>query len=103
MAAEVDVDAAAFEVEDSDAMEARLVYFGIEYTKAIVPGTDAAQLFFFDPGNVLLCVLLIYVQFMPMTALVSLQYRPVLANANAVKLISLAAASDGQDLSRTCL
>ena len=86
--------AAAFEVEDSDAMEARLVYFGIEYTKAIVPGTDAAQLFFFDPGNVLLCSLLICVQVMPVSSLVSLQCRSALANANAVKLISLAAASD---------
>ncbi len=37
---------------DADAMEARLVFFGIQYTKAIVPDTDAAQLFFFDPGNV---------------------------------------------------
>lgn len=40
---------AAFEAEDSDAMEERLVHFGIGYTKAIVPGTDAAQLFFYDP------------------------------------------------------
>lgn len=40
---------AAFEAEDSDAMEERLVHFGIEYTKAIVPGVDVAQLFFFDP------------------------------------------------------
>lgn len=56
------MDVAAFEVEDSDAMEARLVYFGIEYTKAIVPGTDAAQLFFFDPGDVLFGSLLMHVQ-----------------------------------------
>lgn len=40
---------AAFEAEDSDAMEERLVHFGIEYTKAIVPGADIAQLFFYDP------------------------------------------------------
>ena len=40
---------AAFEVEDADAMEARLLFFGIEYTKAVVPGVEAAQLFFFDP------------------------------------------------------
>ncbi|KAL3147193.1 hypothetical protein ABBQ32_002694 [Trebouxia sp. C0010 RCD-2024] len=39
----------AFEVEDSDAMEERLVHFGIEYTKAVVPDVDVAQLFFFDP------------------------------------------------------
>ena len=30
-------------------MEDRLKYYGIEYTKAIVPDTDAVQLFFFDP------------------------------------------------------
>ncbi len=41
---------AAFEVEEAAAMEARLVFFGIEYTKVYVPDTDAAQLFFFDPG-----------------------------------------------------
>ena len=41
---------AAFEVEDAASMEARLVFFGIEYTKVYVPDTDAAQLFFFDPG-----------------------------------------------------
>lgn len=40
----------AFEVEDAAAaMEARLVFFGIEYTKVYVPDTDAQQLFFFDP------------------------------------------------------
>ena len=45
------VDVAAFEVEDAAAaMEARLVFFGIEYTKVYVPDTDAQQLFFFDPG-----------------------------------------------------
>ena len=44
------VGAAAFEVEDAAAMEARLVFFGIEYTKVYVPDTDAKQLFFFDPG-----------------------------------------------------
>ncbi len=44
------VGVAAFEVEDAAAMEARLVFFGIEYTKVYVPDTDAAQLFFFDPG-----------------------------------------------------
>ncbi|DBB01621.1 hypothetical protein WJX77_007932 [Trebouxia sp. C0004] len=38
----------AFEVEDAAAMEARLVFFGVEYTKVYVPDTDAAQLFFFD-------------------------------------------------------
>ena len=32
-------------------MEERLVFFGIEYTKAKVPGTEAAQLFFYDPGE----------------------------------------------------
>lgn len=42
----------AFEVQDIAAMEERLVFFGIEYTKAKVPGTEAAQLFFYDPeGN----------------------------------------------------
>ena len=41
--------AAAFEVESADAMEARLVFYGIEYAKAVVPGVDASQLFFFDP------------------------------------------------------
>lgn len=30
-------------------MEERLVHFGIGYTKAIVPGADVAQLFFYDP------------------------------------------------------
>lgn len=30
-------------------MEERLVHFGIEYTKAIVPDVDVAQLFFYDP------------------------------------------------------
>ena len=40
---------AAFEVEDADVMEARLIYYGITYTKAVVPGVNAAQLFFFDP------------------------------------------------------
>ena len=44
------VGVAAFEVEDAAAMEARLVFFGIEYTKVYVPDTDAEQLFFFDPG-----------------------------------------------------
>lgn len=67
------MDVAAFEVEDSDAMEARLVYFGIEYTKAIVPGTDAAQLFFFDPGNVPFSSLLLRFWVMPEIGLVSLQ------------------------------
>ena len=43
--------AAAFEVESADAMEARLVFYGIEYTKAVVPDTDASQLFFFDPAG----------------------------------------------------
>ena len=81
----MDVDVAAFEVEDSAAMEARLVYFGIEYTKAIVPGTDAAQLFFFDPGNMLFGPLLLYVQVMPVIGLVSLQPCSVLANSNAAK------------------
>ena len=42
---------AAFEVQDIAAMEERLVFFGIEYTKAVVPGTEAAQLFFYDPGK----------------------------------------------------
>lgn len=46
---ETPADHAAFEAEDSDAMEERLIHFGIGYTKAIVPGTDAAQLFFYDP------------------------------------------------------
>lgn len=42
----------AFEVENAEAMEARLAFFGIEYTKVVIPGTDAFQLFFFDPeGN----------------------------------------------------
>lgn len=41
--------AAAFEVDDAVAMEKRLQYFGIEYTRAIVPDTEAVQLFFFDP------------------------------------------------------
>lgn len=40
---------AAFEAEDSDSMEERLVHFGIGYTKAIVPGAEVAQLFFYDP------------------------------------------------------
>ena len=31
------VGVAAFEVEDAAAMEARLVFFGIEYTKVYVP------------------------------------------------------------------
>ena len=100
------MDVAAFEVEDSDAMEARLVYFGIEYTKAIVPGTDAAQLFFFDPGNVPIGSLLLHFWVMPVTGLVSLKYCPVLANANTVTLISLVAALtayERQRLSCTCL
>ena len=40
---------AAFEVENAEAMEDRLAFFGIEYTKVVIPGTDAFQLFFFDP------------------------------------------------------
>lgn len=40
--------AAAFEVDNAEAMEHRLQHFGIEYTRAIVPGTEAVQLFFYD-------------------------------------------------------
>lgn len=38
----------AFEVDNAEAMEHRLQHFGIEYTRAIVPGTEAVQLFFYD-------------------------------------------------------
>ena len=39
---------AAFEVDDAIAMEKRLQYFGIEYTRVTVPDTEATQLFFYD-------------------------------------------------------
>lgn len=41
-------DVAAFEVDDAIAMEERLQYFGIEYTRVTVPDTEATQLFFYD-------------------------------------------------------
>jgi len=42
----------AFEVDDAEAMEKRLKYYGIEHTRAVVPNTEAVQLFFYDPhGN----------------------------------------------------
>ncbi|KAK9840660.1 hypothetical protein WJX81_007833 [Elliptochloris bilobata] len=42
----------AFEVASLADMEARLKRFGVEYHKFIVPGTNAAQIFLWDPeGN----------------------------------------------------
>ena len=40
---------AAFEVASLADMEARLKRFGVEYHKFIVPGTNAAQIFLWDP------------------------------------------------------
>jgi hypothetical protein len=40
---------AAFLVDDLEATERKLRHWGIEYDKFIVPGTGAAQIFFFDP------------------------------------------------------
>ncbi len=40
---------AAFEVASLDNMEARLKRFGVEYHKFMVPGTNAAQIFLWDP------------------------------------------------------
>ena len=40
---------AAFEVASLADMEARLQRFGVEFHKFIVPGTNAAQIFLWDP------------------------------------------------------
>lgn len=40
---------AAFEVASLENMEARLKRFGVEYHKFMVPGTNAAQIFLWDP------------------------------------------------------
>ena len=40
---------AAFEVASLGDMEARLKRFGVEYHKFMVPGTNAAQIFLWDP------------------------------------------------------
>ena len=45
-------DHVAFTCEDSDAFETLLRRRGIEYSKAVVPGTDQVQLFLRDPAGV---------------------------------------------------
>ena len=40
---------AAFEVASLEDAEVRLKHFKIEYHKFLVPGTNAAQIFFYDP------------------------------------------------------
>ena len=40
---------AAFEVESLEKAEERLLRSGVEYHKFIVPGTNAAQIFLYDP------------------------------------------------------
>ena len=47
----------AFEVDDAEAMENRLKYYGIEHTRAVVPDTEAVQLFFYDPHGYVCCTL----------------------------------------------
>jgi catechol-2,3-dioxygenase len=44
-------DHVAFDCADSAAVEARLRQRSVEYTKALVPGTQHVQLFLSDPGG----------------------------------------------------